>query len=663
MIISMKDMCTSKIRMKMGICIVLMAVMTGCGENAAAPESSGAAEIAWEEGEKGDGMDVGQDGMSATEDGSQMGQDGMSAVEAGSQMGQDGMSVMETGSQAEQKTVSSMGSVPCFKDDAGRNTQTVGGYLYGYWYNRLCRYDPETLEETVLYEAVSPQNGDFCIWGDYVYFMDVPKVNAVEKLYGYLCRVPCDGSGEAVRLASVPMPGQLCGGCYYSNYTLDTYEDILYLICQSNLEENLYFRLDRKGDITRAAESETLYGRLPEGEFDGWRSWDYGYKQMTLPYAMRNYGYVFMRGDNLNLVRIDLESGQVETVGNACAITNDSVIYSMRDNGKDQWYKMSLDDLNNVQKLGDIMGGWSDEDPQLAAWNEEGMYFTTGTEEYDGNLIFVDWEGERTVMGGNYSSDIIMNTDSPIVHFNGQYYYYVADRKGVSLVRRLRLTEEKERTFEEVTVYSREPGCELADRERTDGTWKDIYTKAWVEYRMEKVVFREDTAAFGRINDFLENLYVQDAERLEEYQRFVKESTEEDNSGWIDHVERSDSYSVCYLDEDYVGIVLEWDEFWKGAAHGMYGSVYYMFDRHTGERVGITDVLEQTPEEICEIIAPYVKTAADGGKDREGLETAVLQTGRFYLTEEGVGIHFDVYEISAYANGARDIVVPYEAFE
>lgn len=63
----------------------------------------------------------------------------------------------------------SLGSVPYFRDDAGTNTQTVGGYLYGYWNNRLCRYDLDTMEETVLYEAASPQHGDFCIWGNYVY--------------------------------------------------------------------------------------------------------------------------------------------------------------------------------------------------------------------------------------------------------------------------------------------------------------------------------------------------------------------------------------------------------------------------------------------------------------------------------------------------------------
>ena len=33
------------------------------------------------------------------------------------------------------------------------------------------------------------------------------------------------------------------------------------------------------------------------------------------------------------------------------------------------------------------------------------------------------------------------------------------------------------------------------------------------------------------------------------------------------------------------------------------------------------------------------------------------------MTQEGIGIHFDVYEMTCYASGALDIIVPYEAFE
>lgn len=36
---------------------------------------------------------------------------------------------------------------------------------------------------------------------------------------------------------------------------------------------------------------------------------------------------------------------------------------------------------------------------------------------------------------------------------------------------------------------------------------------------------------------------------------------------------------------------------------------------------------------------------------------------RFFLSEEGIGVHFGVYEIGSYAEGEQDIIVPYEAFD
>ena len=88
-----------------------------------------------------------------------------------------------------------------------------------------------------------------------------------------------------------------------------------------------------------------------------------------------------------------------------------------------------------------------------------------------------------------------------------------------------------------------------------------------------------------------------------------------------------------------------------------------MFDRATGRRLQITDVVNNSPEEICSIIAPYVEAGSDWGTGEEGWETIILEDGRFYLTPEGIGIHFDVYEMTCYAAGALDIVVPYDKFD
>jgi len=543
------------------------------------------------------------------------------------------------------------GGVPYFRDDAGQNTQTVDGYLYGYWNNRLCRYDPETLEETALYEAASPQNGDFCIWGDYVYFMVVPRVNAVGKIHGYLYRVKCDGSEEAVCLTSVVMPGQRSGGQNYQYYNLDTYENVLYLLQQWEDEENLYFRLKQDGSIERIAESETLYGQLPEGNFT--RCYD---STLTLPYAMRNYGYAFMNDDQDNLVRIDLESRQVERMDAlkdyaSCIITNDAVIVSKNN----VWYRVSLDETDEIREIGRLSGNTA----AYASWDEKGLYFTSVSGDESANLYFMDWEGGEDLLQYGF----LRKQFSPIEYFDENYYYYVAESKGNDVVRRLELTGDED-TGEEVAVYRENPFWELTVRECFDYGWSDDRIDAGIDYSVTKVSFREDTGAFGKINDFMENLYTQDIEAVENFRVTAKEANEEYPDGWgPDYVESSDVYDVIYMDENYVGIVDCWNQYQWGAAHGMHGCIYYMFDKDTGERVSVVDVVNRSPEEICEIIAPYVEAAAAWGTDEEGWESMILDEGRFFLAEEGIGIHFNAYEIDCYAAGDREIIVPYSVFD
>lgn len=554
---------------------------------------------------------------------------------------------------APEKSESVMGSVPYFRDDAGKDTQTVDGYLYGYWNNRLCRYDLKTLEETVLYEALSSQNGDFCIWGDYVYFMVVPNVSTVGKIHGYLYRVPCDGSEEAVCLTSVIMPGQ--EGNYYINFTLDTYQDILYLIQQHGGEEKLYFRLQPDGSIARVRESETLYGQLPEGDFTAWAS--NSRNKITLPYAMRNFGYVFMKDENGNPVRINLDSGQVEVMEvlkdyRVCDVTNDAVLAS-KDN---VWYRVPLDEIDEVQEI----GSQSNNRMSFVAWDAKGIYFSDLSYDGYGSLCFKDWKGEDTTLRYSFSR----KQYSPLHYFDGEYYYYVDEDKGNDVVKRLKFPGDNDTEPEEVAVYEENLFQKIISSEQFDYGWTDTRTGANVDYSLTKVFFREDTGAYGRINDFLEDLYARDMASFEQYKEMIKEGSEEYWEEWgADYVQYSDSYYMLYMDEKYVCIGGSWDQYWKGAAHGTYGSISYVFDRNTGKRVSITDVVNSPPEEICDIIAPYVEAVAVWGTDDEGWEAMLLEEDRFFLTEEGIGIHFDVYEIDCYAAGDQEIIVPYSMFD
>lgn len=550
------------------------------------------------------------------------------------------------------------GSVPYFIDDAGQNTQMADGYLYGYWNNRLCRYDPVTLEETVLYEAASSQRGDFCIWNEYVYFMVVPNVSSVGKIHGWLYRVKCDGSEEAVCLTSVQMPGQEYSD-FFSYYTLDTYGDILYLIREGKDEDNRYFHLNQDGSIGRASRDETLYGQLPQGYAEwAYKGRPFG-RSVTLPYAMRNYGYIFAEDENGKLVRIDPDSQAIEDIHlpESCyayniVLAHDAVLIC---DAEYVWYRISLDNLEETEKIGQ-----ASERMTPAFLSEDGIYLVSWNSDDWTSLYFLDWSGEEAA----YRYSFTRNCNSEVELFDGTYYYYTAPADGDEIVRRLEPAGDE--AAEKVAVYYQNPYRSITARERIDYSWTDEYTGAYVEYSITEVYFTEETEAFEKINSFLKNnLYSFWLASVENVKEVLKADFDRDfyEECGPDYQELSDTANVCYIDENYVGIRMDWYNYERGAAHGMYGSDYYMFDRHTGEKIGITDVVNNSPEEVCEIIAPYVEAVAYGGTDKEMWEAMLLEEDRFFLSEEGIGIHFDVYEIDSYAAGDKEIIVPYSAFE
>ena len=117
---------------------------------------------------------------------------------------------------------------------------------------------------------------------------------------------------------------------------------------------------------------------------------------------------------------------------------------------------------------------------------------------------------------------------------------------------------------------------------------------------------------------------------------------------------------ISYIDERYLVLCLLEDSYWFPGAHGMYWYKCYVFDRATGERLAITDLVDNTEEEIMAIAAEYAEMI--GRPYSEGQEQTALEQDRFFLTGDGIGLSYDVYELASYAEGATDIVIPFEAF-
>ncbi len=118
--------------------------------------------------------------------------------------------------------------------------------------------------------------------------------------------------------------------------------------------------------------------------------------------------------------------------------------------------------------------------------------------------------------------------------------------------------------------------------------------------------------------------------------------------------------SIEYVDENYLCLSMNGDNYVAGGAHGYYWSDYCVFDRHTGQRLSLEDFVDDNAEDIKEIVKNHIVAAMPYSKGEQA-ENA-LEQNRFFLTAEGLGIHYDVYEIGDYASGSFDLVIPFELF-
>lgn len=586
------------------------------------------------------------------------------------------------------ENVSPFHSVPYFHDDTGKSIQTRDGFLYGYWNGLLCRYSLDTLHQEVYFRADSNQSGRFCIYEDAIYFLERPLTASLTGMDTCLYMADLDGHGR--KLLTTQIPNTTKEYSSYNNYTdyyeIDIYDDIIYLL-SNNHRENVYYRLDKKlGSVTPIEESETLYGRLPEGYKEPFR-----YSHIpSLPYQMRHYGYLILMDESGNLAAYDGESGNLERIGlptesiarNSVFLTNNALYYAEEtDSGQPfaTWYRISLDNLNQPEEWGQFfsMQRLTGDD---IFYDESGAYFAK-KEGAVVNLFQIPWDGSTVrflygqyLSGGEYFLSPAFG-DQYLCYTDGNYFYFNDHEDSQYYILRKSLYGTSPQP-ETVMVYhedSTEAVC-------TYDTWQHSFTvKTTVEREacsftfhtsLTKAFLAEDILTENRdgahaINMYLNSVY-QDI--LQELDAFEQSYHGSDNPlplpDGLGSYMRVTAYPN-YLDESYLGITIAEEIYFSGGAHPNTTSDEFVFDLRTGKRIAVTDIVENTPEEIREIAAAYIDIDhpemhfADNPEMRE----SILEDFRFFLAQEGIGFHFDTYELGSYAEGNEDYIIPFWEFE
>ena len=124
---------------------------------------------------------------------------------------------------------------------------------------------------------------------------------------------------------------------------------------------------------------------------------------------------------------------------------------------------------------------------------------------------------------------------------------------------------------------------------------------------------------------------------------------------------------IGYLDDRWLSFYQE-DYFDWGGPHGMPYWISHTFDLQTGRQLGLRDIIQNSEEELKDIVTKYFTELIDQDSDaywQDALTIVREQTtlsSDFYLSEEGIHFYFAPYELACYASGFQEVTIPYDAF-
>lgn|GEM_PF-1346144 len=137
----------------------------------------------------------------------------------------------------------------------------------------------------------------------------------------------------------------------------------------------------------------------------------------------------------------------------------------------------------------------------------------------------------------------------------------------------------------------------------------------------------------------------------------------EENAGFP-YLHQQNVTGITYNDERYICIRTYAYDF-TGGAHGNGGSSYYTFDRTTGVKLKLSDIVSDSDEEVRSLMLKYLKKEIAENPDQffedaEG-EAKKLKVSdyNFFLDKNGLGIEFGNYELAPYAAGSQVVTIPY----
>lgn len=534
--------------------------------------------------------------------------------------------------------------------DASRMIESGGG-LYFKYADSIRRIDEKTGEMKLLRSFEEGEsNQAFWVYGGNLYFDLTTETDGSETtLYG-LYKIDLE-TGEELHLADLmAQPTAL----YASN-------DRLYI---RGYNVNIVYALDSDGKTAgELGPGETVYGQIPEGCRELYSG--------MLPYYVEHSGYMPVQNDTcLVIAKADgTDAREVPEVTNTSSVlfAKDCFFALFRDgSGNTECYRYDAASLERKLLFS------SSENPQLVQYRDGALYYMVNniTQIISSDAAFY----QVSVKDGTIEQVVSMKEEPGMTGSYGYYGSFYAAEDAVYCQKikdygiymsRTDLASKEEIMLEPVLFQS--PVSSLGKVDSTSGTIPCAcgeYTAA--KYYVERLIFDGDSEAATAMNEVME-------QAQQEILGYVKEMVPSGDEEWL-HSDEAHASSmtyvvqgITYLDENYACIEMDGYEY-TGGAHGMPFKDYFVFDRRTGARLSLGDIVDNTQEELQPLVghafrrlAEKTNFAFESPADLEHtVSDSVSYESDFYLTEQGVVFYYTPYAIAPYAEGFPEVVIPYD---
>lgn len=450
-------------------------------------------------------------------------------------------------------------------------------------------------------------------------------------------------------------------------------------------------------DVSADDKYDAMYTSFPDGYSPVQMGSYYGTAYYSIPYCMEKYGCIYASSDDHpnSLYRIkaaddgslsEPESVLEDDSQSLLALTTDYAVTSkyVQDSDTMEYYCVSLSD-GTSNKFAELDMSDASAAPMIVDYDDDGMYVETVNSADGKNVPSVSRYPFKTE-SSSVSSDTFQLSEearystgegcfdnSNVVGTSDGIYYVIKDTNGSDYLGCIKGTDEFKA---ETPVY--DPGYEKAGitlkSDEKEYLYDNDINKVYYEVSRSYPVFSANDIttqdAADKMNRTISDSVSFYESQTKDAENYYKEVQGTDEAEIFPYSYTVNMTGIEFINDGYICVGIDGYDY-EGGAHGMPWSSYYSFDRKTGEKLKLTDVVANSSDEIKSIIEKDLGDAMNGqGADAffTDAKDAVSYYNsaddfNWYLTKDGIAVVFGQYEIASYAAGPQTLVIPYSEFK